>query len=89
MVSTKIPDVDMPDVVENRSEQTSNLTKVVNKLFVNGGKTISRSKTKSMESNKVQGLIKELSKPIDDNDRENKSKESKPKTLLQLYFNTS
>ncbi|RIB25426.1 hypothetical protein C2G38_2165947 [Gigaspora rosea] len=39
-----------------------------------------------------ESLIKELSLPsgpIDDNNRENKSKESKPKTLLQLYYNAS
>ncbi|CAG8856967.1 29637_t:CDS:1, partial [Gigaspora margarita] len=37
-------------------------------------------------------LIKELSmpsEPIDDNDRENKSKKSKPKSLLQLYNNAN
>ncbi|CAG8828387.1 26902_t:CDS:1, partial [Dentiscutata erythropus] len=57
-----------------------------------GGKAIPRSETKSMEPDKVQDLIKELSmpnEPIDNNDRENKSKESKPKTLLQLYYNAS
>ncbi|CAG8603816.1 6568_t:CDS:2, partial [Scutellospora calospora] len=46
---------------------------------------IPRSETKSMEPNKVQGLIKKLSMPselIDDNDRGNKSKELKPITLL-------
>ncbi|RIB05469.1 hypothetical protein C2G38_2280628 [Gigaspora rosea] len=45
-----------------------------------------------MEPDKVQGLIKELSmpsEPIDDNDRGNKSKESKPITLLQLYYNAN
>ncbi|CAG8455921.1 17098_t:CDS:10 [Cetraspora pellucida] len=40
----------------------------------------------------IQSLIKELSmpsKPIDDNDKGNKSKESKPITLLQLYYNAN
>ncbi|CAG8641221.1 24557_t:CDS:2, partial [Cetraspora pellucida] len=43
-------------------------------------------------SNLTGCLIKELSmlsKPIDNNDRENKSKESKPITLLQLYYNAN
>ncbi|CAG8703200.1 17037_t:CDS:2 [Dentiscutata erythropus] len=73
--SAKVQNVDMTEAVKGESEETSNLT----------GELSPQSKTKSIESEKVQGLIKELSmprKPIDDNDRENKTRESKPKTLL-------
>ncbi|CAG8806149.1 7803_t:CDS:2, partial [Dentiscutata erythropus] len=90
--SAKVQDVDITEVVEGESEETSNLTGEVSKLSVDDGRAIPQSKTKSMESEKVQGLIKELSmphEPIDDNDRENKTRESKPKTLLQLYYNAS
>ncbi|CAG8842435.1 46030_t:CDS:1, partial [Gigaspora margarita] len=90
--SAIVQDVDMSEAVENESEETSNLTGAVGNLSVSGGRAILRSKTKSIESDKAQGLIKELfmpSEPIDDNDRENKSKESKPKSLLQLYNNAS
>ncbi|CAG8495413.1 24578_t:CDS:10 [Cetraspora pellucida] len=47
---------------------------------------------KDEEPDKVQGLIKELSmlsEPINDNDKGNKSKKSKPITLLQLYYNAN
>ncbi|CAG8805212.1 12141_t:CDS:1, partial [Racocetra fulgida] len=90
--SAEVQDVDMTEAVEGESEETSNLTGEVSKLSVDDGRAIPQSKTKSMESEKVQGLIKELSmprEPIDDNDRENKTRESKPKTLLQLYYNAS
>ncbi|CAG8811280.1 6946_t:CDS:2, partial [Racocetra persica] len=90
--SAKVQDVDMTEAVEGESEETSNLTEEVRKLSVDDGRAISQSKTKSMESEKVQCLIKELSmshKPIDDNDSENKTRKSKPKTLLQLYYNAS
>ncbi|RIB01804.1 hypothetical protein C2G38_2229629 [Gigaspora rosea] len=87
--SAEVQDVDMTEAVEGESEETSNLTGEVSKLSVDDGRAIPQSKTKSMESEKVQGLIKELSmprEPIDDNDRENKTRESKPKTLLQLQW---
>ncbi|CAG8767155.1 27733_t:CDS:2, partial [Dentiscutata erythropus] len=80
--SAEVQDVDMIEAVEGESEETSNLT----------GASYPRSETKSIESEKVQGLIKELSmphEPIDDNNRENKTGKSKPKTLLQLYYNAS
>ncbi|CAG8747887.1 27112_t:CDS:2, partial [Racocetra persica] len=72
MASTEIHDIDISDVVEDESEQTSNLTGAV-----------------------IQGLIKELSmpsEPIDDNNRENKSKESNQKlyssyTIMQTTEN--
>ncbi|CAG8527352.1 23981_t:CDS:1, partial [Cetraspora pellucida] len=85
MLSAKVQDVDMSEAVEDEGEKTSNLIGVVNKLSVNSGKVILQSETKSMEPDKVQGLIKELSMPselIDNNDRGNKNKESKPITLL-------
>ncbi|CAG8816881.1 18289_t:CDS:2, partial [Racocetra persica] len=90
--SAEVQDIDMSEAVEDEGKETSNLTGAVSKLSVDGGKAIPQSETKFMEPDKVQGLIKELSMPselIDDNDRENKSKESKPKTLLQLYYNAS
>ncbi|RIB19779.1 hypothetical protein C2G38_2082358 [Gigaspora rosea] len=90
--SAEVQDVDMSEAVEDEGEETSNLTGAVSKLSVDGGKAIPRSETKSMEPDKVQGLIKELSmpnEPIDDNDGGNKSKESKPITLLQLYYNAN
>ncbi|CAG8791656.1 22304_t:CDS:2, partial [Dentiscutata erythropus] len=80
----EVQDVDMTEVVEGESEETSNLTGEVSKLSVDDSRAIPQSKTKSIESEKVQGLIKELSmpcEPINDNDRENKTRESKPKTL--------
>ncbi|CAG8469556.1 3614_t:CDS:2, partial [Scutellospora calospora] len=88
----EVQDVDMSEVEEDEGEEISNLTGMVNKLSVDSDKAIPRSETKSIEPDKVQGLIKELSIPselIDDNDRENKSKESKPITLLQLYYNAN
>ncbi|CAG8824675.1 14696_t:CDS:1, partial [Racocetra persica] len=90
--SAKVQDVDMTEAVEGESEEISNLTGEVRKLSVDDGRAIPQSKMKSIESEKVQGLIKELSmhhEPIDDNDRENKTRELKPKTLLQLYYNAS
>ncbi|CAG8557776.1 7242_t:CDS:2 [Dentiscutata erythropus] len=56
-------DVDMSEAVEDEGEETSNLTGAVSKLSVDGGKAIPQSETKSMEPDKVQGLIKELSMP--------------------------
>ncbi|CAG8600993.1 9891_t:CDS:2 [Cetraspora pellucida] len=88
----EVQDIDILEAVEDEDEKTSNLMGVVSKLSINSGKAISRSKTKSMEPDKVQGLIKKLSmpnEPIDDNNRGNKSKESKPITLLQLYYNAN
>ncbi|CAG8573360.1 16720_t:CDS:2 [Racocetra persica] len=79
----------MTEAVEGKSEETSNLTREVRKLSVDDGRAIPQSKIKSIESEKVQGLIKELSmprEPIDDNDRENKTRELKPKTLLQCWY---
>ncbi|CAG8633677.1 10333_t:CDS:1 [Scutellospora calospora] len=92
IVLAEVQDVDMSEAVEDEGKKTSNLTGVVSKLSVDGGKAILQSETKSIEPDKVQGLIKELSMPselIDDNNKENKSKKSKPKTLLQLYYNAS
>ncbi|CAG8455322.1 7605_t:CDS:1, partial [Scutellospora calospora] len=92
LASAEVQDVDMTEAVEGESEKTSNLTGEVSKLSVDDSRAILQSKTKSIESKKVQGLIKELympHEPIDDNDRENKTRESKTKTLLQLYYNTS
>ncbi|CAG8701174.1 24733_t:CDS:2 [Cetraspora pellucida] len=82
MASAKVQNVDMSEAIKDK----------VKKLSVDSGKVIPRSETKSIKSNKLQGLIKELSmpsEPIDDNNRENKSKESKPITLLQLYYNAN
>ncbi|CAG8599547.1 23470_t:CDS:2, partial [Cetraspora pellucida] len=90
--STEVQNIDMSKTVEDEGEKTSNLMGTISKLSIDGGKTISRSEIKSMEPNKVQGLIKELSMPselIDDNNRGNKNKESKPITLFQLYNNAS
>ncbi|CAG8529332.1 122_t:CDS:10, partial [Cetraspora pellucida] len=92
MASAEVQNVDMSEAVEDEGEETSNLTGAVSKLSVDSSKAIPRNETKSMEPDKVQGLIKELSipsKPIDDNDRGNKSKESKPINLLQLYYNAN
>ncbi|CAG8598021.1 3574_t:CDS:1, partial [Scutellospora calospora] len=92
MASAEVQNEDMSEAVEDEGEETSNLTETISKLSVDSGKTISQSETKSIEPDKVQGLIKELSMPselIDDNDRGNKSKESKPITLLQLYYNAN
>ncbi|CAG8788678.1 9364_t:CDS:1, partial [Racocetra persica] len=61
--SAEVQDVDMTEAVEGESEETSNLTGEVSKLSVDDGRAIPQSKTKSMESEKVQGLIKELSMP--------------------------
>ncbi|CAG8594581.1 10925_t:CDS:1 [Scutellospora calospora] len=91
-VSAEVQNIDMTEAVEGESEETSNLTGEVSKLSVDNSRAILQSKMKSMESEKIQDLIKELSmprKPIDDNNRENKTRESKPKTLLQLYYNAS
>ncbi|CAG8551324.1 4376_t:CDS:1, partial [Scutellospora calospora] len=88
----EVQNVDMSVAVEDEDEETSNLMEAVSKLSVDSSKAILQSETKSIEPDKVQGLIKELSIPselIDDNDRENKSKESKPITLLQLYYNAN
>ncbi|CAG8561846.1 3860_t:CDS:1, partial [Scutellospora calospora] len=85
IVSAEVQDVDMSEVVEDEGEETSNLIRVVSKLSIDSGKAIPRSKTKSIEPDKVQSLIKELSilsELIDDNNRGNKSKESKPIILL-------
>ncbi|CAG8856534.1 2688_t:CDS:1, partial [Gigaspora margarita] len=61
--SAVVQDVDMSEAVEDESEETSNLTGAVGNLSVSGGRAIPRSETKSMESDKAQGLIKELSMP--------------------------
>ncbi|CAG8503551.1 1632_t:CDS:1 [Scutellospora calospora] len=85
MVSAEVQNIDMSEAVEDEGEETSNLMEEVNKLSVNSDKAILQNETKSMEPDKVQGLIKKLSMPselIDDNNRGNKSKESKPITLL-------
>ncbi|CAG8502557.1 9997_t:CDS:1 [Cetraspora pellucida] len=90
--SAEVQDVDMSEAMKDEGEETSNLMGVVSKLSIDGGKAILQSETKSIEPDKVQGLIKELSMPIElinDNDRGNKSKESKPITLLQLYYNAN
>ncbi|CAG8494839.1 21399_t:CDS:2 [Cetraspora pellucida] len=87
--SAEVQDVNMTEAVEGESEKTSNLTGEVSKLSVDDDRAIPQSKTKFMESEKVQGLIKELSmprEPINDNNRENKTRKSKPKTLLQCWY---
>ncbi|CAG8700601.1 8195_t:CDS:2 [Ambispora leptoticha] len=61
--SAEVQNIDMSEVVEDEGEETSNLTGAVSKLSVDDGKAIPRSETKSMEPDKVQGLIKELSMP--------------------------
>ncbi|CAG8599672.1 2378_t:CDS:2 [Cetraspora pellucida] len=84
--------VDMSKAVEDEGEKTSNLMGAVSKLSIDGGKAIPQSEPKSMKPDKVQGLIKELSissELIDDNNRGNKSKESKPITLLHLHYNAN
>ncbi|CAG8810678.1 44391_t:CDS:2, partial [Gigaspora margarita] len=61
--SAEVQDVDMTEAVEGESEETSNLTGAVGSLSVSGGGATPRSESKSVESDKVQGLIKELSMP--------------------------
>ncbi|CAG8613063.1 2484_t:CDS:2, partial [Scutellospora calospora] len=85
----EVQNIDMTEAVEGESKETSNLTGEVSKLSVDDSRAILQSKTKSMESEKVQGLIKKLSishEPIDDNDRENKTRKLKLKTLLQCWY---
>ncbi|CAG8798788.1 3696_t:CDS:2, partial [Cetraspora pellucida] len=64
-ISAKVQDIDMSEAVEDEGEETFNLTRAVSKLSIYGGKAILRSETKSMEPDKIQGLIKELSIPTE------------------------